>query len=199
MNANSEPLVYLDTGVVVPQTDELTIANIEETMDIFRRSKNEGNYSKRSILSNDTFYVHNKLRNQIKLYPKHSNDISYVLDTAALFIENVKSITPVEFFYRQIDSRYLSMTGKNYFVDLLRWITGVDDKAYIGYSLSPVVMLNLNSIDSYNKHQIESIEKIRSEASKVSANMSWSHFIISLMEKNYLFTFLDSIYGGVDE
>jgi len=199
MNANSEPLVYLDTGVVVPRTDELTIANIEETMDIFRRSKNEGNYSKRSILSNDTFYVHNKLRNQIKLYPKHSNDISYVLDTAALFIENVKSITPVEFFYRQIDSRYLSMTGKNYFVDLLRWITGVDDKAYIGYSLSPVVMLNLNSIDSYNKHQIESIEKIRSEASKVSANMSWSHFIISLMEKNYLFTFLDSIYGGVDE
>lgn len=199
MNANSEPLVYLDTGVVVPRTDELTIANIEETMDIFRRSKNEGNYSKRSILSKDTFYVHNKLRNQIKLYPKHSNDISYVLDTAALFIENVKSITPVEFFYRQIDSRYLSMAGKNYFVDLLRWITGVDYKAYIGYSLSPGVMLNLTSIDSYNKHQIESIEKIRSEASKVSANMSWSHFIISLMEKNYLFTFLDSIYGGVDE
>lgn len=199
MSVTSKPLVYLDTGVVVPMSDELTVVNIEETADIFRRNKNEGNYSKRSILSKDTFYVHNKLRNQIKLYPKHSNDVSYVLDTVALFIENVNSITPVEFFYRQIDSRYLSMTGKNYFVDLLRWVTGLDDKAYIGYSLSPGVMLNLASIDKYNKHQIESIEKIRSEARKVEANMSWSHLVMSLMEKKYLFTFLDSIYGGVDE
>lgn len=199
MSANSNPLVYLDTGVVVPRTDDLTLVYIEDDSDIFRRNKNEGNYSKSSVLKKNEFYVFNELRNQLKLYSKHSNDISYVLDTAAMFVGNVKDITPVEFFYQQIQSKYLSLTGKNYFIDLFKWITGYDDKAYIGYSLSPGVMLNLQDVDSYNKHQKETLDKISADARKINTTMTWAYFITRLMEKNYLFTFLDSVYGGVEE